>query len=293
MIVVRRIMMPMLLAIVLSTGAIAVAAPPKATSASGRILSKVGFDQKLNAPIDLDLHFVDSQGRQVKLGDYFGKKPVILTLGYYQCPMLCTLVFNGVVHSLQGLSFDAVKDYQWVVVSINPKETPQIAEKEKATYMARYAHGGAKDGWHFLVGDQQSIQKLADQVGFRYAYDPAIQQYAHPAGIMVLTPDGHVSRYFFGTQVKSGDLRLGLVEASGGKIGSPVDTLLLCCYRYDPTRGKYGFVIWGAIRIAAVLTVIALAALVGILIYRDRRRTRLQMQQAAGEAHPGAGEATP
>ena len=234
------------------------------------LLSQVGIDQKLNQQIPLDLNFRDEQGKTVKLGEYFGEKPVILSLVYYQCPMLCTQVLNAVERGLTNVTLDIGKQFQVVTVSIDPRETPELARTKKNMYVGLYGRAGAGEGWHFLTGDEAAIQQLAKAVGFRYAYDPQSGQFAHASGIMLLTPEGKISRYFYGVQYPSRDLRLGLVEASEGKIGTPVDQVLLYCFHYDPATGKYGMVIQNVIRLAGVLTVLIIGMMVFVLSRRDR-----------------------
>jgi protein SCO1/2 len=234
------------------------------------LLSQVGIDQKLNQQIPLDLNFRDEQGKTVKLAEYFGEKPVILSLVYYQCPMLCTQVLNAVERGLTNVSLDMGKQFQVVTVSIDPRETPELARTKKNLYVGLYGRAGASEGWHFLTGDEAAIQQLAKAVGFRYAYDPQSGQFAHASGIMLLTPEGKISRYFYGVQYPSRDLRLGLVEASEGKIGTPVDQVLLYCFHYDPATGKYGMVIQNVIRVAGVLTVLIIGMMVFVLSRRER-----------------------
>lgn len=236
------------------------------------------IDQKLDSQVPLGLAFRDEMGRTVRLGDYFGQKPVVLALVYYECPMLCTLVLNGMLTSFQQLPFDAGKQFEVVAVSINPKETPALAARKKEGYIAKYGRPGASEGWHFLTQSSDAandIHALADAVGFRYAYDERTAQYVHAAGIMVLTPQGRTSRYFYGIEYSPRDLRLGLVEASDNRIGSRVDQLLLLCYHYDPQKGKYGVVVQNVIRLAGGITVLALGALVAILLRRERRQRRV------------------
>ena len=248
-----------------------------AAAAEDRIppaLTGVGIDQKLNGQVPLDLTFRDETGRTVRLGDYFGRRPVILSLVYYECPMMCTLVLNGLVHTMREIPFTAGDQFDVVTVSFNPRDTPALAAAKKRTYLKSYGRAGAGKGWHFLTGDQASIQALTGAAGFRYAYDPVTQQYAHATTIMVLTPEGRLSRYFFGIEYPARDVRLSLVEASGNKIGSPVDQLLLFCYHYDPVAGKYGFAIMNAMRAAGVATALALGLLVFILFRRERHASR-------------------
>jgi protein SCO1/2 len=236
------------------------------------ILSKVGFEQRLNAQAPLDLPFRDEHGRQVRLGEYFGKKPVVLQLVYYKCPMLCTLALNGLLRTFRALPFTAGKEFTAVVVSINPEETPALAAAKKASYLEKYRRPGAEEGWHFLTGPQSSISALAEAVGFRYAYDPKSQQYAHTTGFLVLTPDGRIARYQYGVEYSAADLRLSLVEASNGKIGTPVDQVLLYCFHYDPAEGKYSAAIMNVLRLASAGVLMALVAFIALMIRRDRRR---------------------
>jgi protein SCO1/2 len=234
-------------------------------------LRGVGFDQRLDAQVPLGLVFRDEAERTVHLGDYFGAKPVILVLAYYKCPNLCTLVLTQLVESLRKISFDIGDQFEVVTVSIDPRETPVVAAAKKATYLARYGRTSAEAGWHFLTGDQPSIAALAQVIGFHYTYDAQLDQYMHPTGIMVLTPAGRIARYFYGIDYAPDDLRLGLVEASAGKIGSPVDQILLFCYHYDPATGKYDLLIRNILWVAVGVTVLALGAFVLGMRRRERR----------------------
>lgn len=242
----------------------------RAQTARPALLTDVGIDQKLNEQVPFNLSFRDDTGNPVRLREYFGEKPVILSLVYYDCPMLCTQVLNGLERSLQGISLDVGKQFDVVTLSINPRETPGLAAVKKRIYAGMYGRRLAEQGWHFLTGEEEAIKELARAVGFHYAYDPESGQYAHATAIMVLTPDGRLSRYFYGIQYPSRDLRLGLVEASAGKIGTPVDQLLLFCYHYDPATGKYGLVILNVVRAAGLATVLAIAGLVLVLFRRER-----------------------
>jgi protein SCO1/2 len=238
------------------------------------VASKIGFDQKLDAQVPLDIPLKDEAGRPVRLGDYFGERPVILTLVYHECPMLCNEVLNALTRGLKGLTFDVGDQFEVVTVSINPAETPELAAAKKAGYLRRYGRPGGASGWHFLTGDEGSIRRLAQSVGFRYVYMPESKQYAHAAGIVLLTPQGRVARYFFGISYAPRDLRLGLTEASAGKIGSPVEQMLLFCYRFDPTTGKYTFAIMNVLRLLATATALALGGYVATMLWRERRRAR-------------------
>jgi protein SCO1/2 len=235
-----------------------------------QLLRDVGIDQKLNGQVPLDLSFRDETGRSVRLEDYFGQRPVVLALVYFECPMLCTQVLNGLLRSLQNLNLDAGRQFEVLAVSINPRETPELAAAKQKTYVGLYGRPGASGGWHFLTGDEPAIERLAKSVGFRYAYDPVSGQYAHATAIMVLTPEGKISRYFYGIEYPARDLRLGLVEASAGRIGSPADQVLLFCYHYDPTTGKYGLVISNIVRAAGLATALALGIFMLVMFRRER-----------------------
>ena len=245
-------------------------------------LQNVGIEQRLNDQIPLDTHFRDEDGRDVELSQYFGQRPVILTLVYYQCPMLCTQILNGVDRSIKVLSFELGKDFEIVSVSINPRETPQLASEKKFQYLRTYSQPEAAAGWHFLTGSQESIERLADAVGYKYAYDPKTDLYAHASGIVVLTPGGKVSRYFYGIEYAPRDLRLGLVEASQNKIGSPVDKVLLYCFHYDPSTGKYSLLVLNLVRVGGILTILGVIAML-IIISRKRRQ---EMERRIVEGWP-------
>jgi protein SCO1 len=229
-------------------------------------LSHVGLAQKLNAQVPLGLAFRDEYGQAVHLSDYFKSgKPVILSLVYYQCPMLCTETLNGLSSSLRLLKFELGKDYNVVTVSFDPKETPEMALDKKRAYLQRYGHPDAQNGWHFLVGDEQNVHALTDAVGFYYQWDAESKQFAHASGIMLLTPDGHISQYLYGVDFSPKDLRLGLVEASQGRIGNLVDQVLLYCYHYDPRTGKYGAVVMNILKMAGTATILILGSLIVFL----------------------------
>ncbi len=239
------------------------------SSAQPQIFSSVGLDQHLNAQVPLDLTFRDEDGKQVKLRDYFGKRPVILTLVYYQCPMLCTQVLNGLTSSLNVLKFDAGKEFDIVTVSIDPRETPEMAKSKKGVYIGRYRRAGAQQGWHFLTGDQENIAKLASAVGFRYVFDAKTDQFAHASGIMVLTPDGKIAQYYYGIEYSPKDLRLAVIEASQEKIGNIVDEVVLYCYHYDPTSGHYTAMVVNVVRAAGVFTVVLLGGFIFLTVRRE------------------------
>lgn len=242
-------------------------------SARPGVLDQVRLEQRLGESIPLELGFVDTDGRDVRLGDYFDKpRPVLLTLVYYECPMLCNLVLNGLVRCLRALPFTPGEDFELVVVSIDPGETPEMATARRAHYLEFYARAESPEGWNFLCGDAEAVRRLADAVGFRYSYVEERDEYAHPAGIMLLTPEGRLSRYFYGSEYLPKDVRLGLVEASENRIGNAVDQVLLMCLQYDPKTGRYGFVILGALRIAGLATVIGIGVLIFLLLKRERRQ---------------------
>src|SRR5688572_19116770 len=222
------------------------------SSARPGLLSKIHIDQHLDKPLPLDLPFVDENGTQVRLGDYFGKRPVVMALAYYECPMLCTQVLNGLVTALGVLNFEPGREFEVVAVSFNPREGPGLASQKKANYLERYGRPHTAAGWHFLTGKEDSIKRLTDAIGFRYEFDPEIQQYAHGAGIEVLTPKGAISKYFYGIEFSARDIRLGLIEASEDRIGTPIDDVLLFCYHYDPATGKYGAAVLRMVRIAEI-----------------------------------------
>lgn len=235
------------------------------------LLRDVGIDQKMGGQVPLDLDFHDEQGNTVSLGQFIAGKPVVLALVYYQCPMLCTVLLNGVLDSLKQVSLDAGKQYQIVAVSIDPRDRPIEAKAKKLMYAGLYGRRDATSGWHFLTGDDPQIHALANSVGFRYAYDSLSGQYAHAAAIMILTGDGKVSRYLYGTSFTPRDLRLGLVDASSGHIGSAIDQVLLFCYHYDAITGRYAVVISRVIQIAGLFTILAIGALIFALVRQTPR----------------------
>jgi protein SCO1 len=245
--------------------------PMQSVGVRPELLKNVGIDQKLNQTIPLNLAFRDENGQTVQLAQFFAQKPVILTLVYYNCPMLCTQVLNGVESGLKELpTTDIGKQFEVVTISIDPTESHVLAKVKQEMYVGMYGRAGAAQGWHFLTGDEPQIKQLADAVGFRYAYDPDTKQFAHASAIMLLTPEGKISRYFYGIQYPSRELRLGLVEASEGKIGTPVDQVLLFCYHYDPKTGKYGLLISRVIQAGGALTVLILGIAMLILFRGER-----------------------
>lgn len=235
-------------------------------------VEEITFDQNLGAQIPLDLSFQDESGRNVQLSDYFGIKPVILLFAYYECPMLCPLVLQDLTHKLQDVNFTTGDQFEFVTISLDPGETPGLAAEKKAQYVEQYGRKGADGGWHFLTGQEGDIETLAQSVGIQYRYDESIDAYAHPSGVVILTPQGKISRYIFGLDYSARDLRLGLVEASNDEMGTPVDQLFLLCYQYDPVTGRYSLLINNILRIAASLTTLAVLSLVGWMLWRDRRQ---------------------
>jgi protein SCO1/2 len=247
-------------------------------------LREVRIEQKLDQQLPLDLVFRDESGQPVRLGQYFGQKPVVLAFVYYDCPMLCTQVLNAMVTSFRVLPFEIGKDYDVVTVSFDPRETNTLATAKKQVYMKylpERMRAGANSGWHFLTGDQKSITHLTDAVGFHYRYDEATKQFAHASGIMVTTPQGKLSRYFYGVDYPARDLRLGLIESSENKIGSPAEQLLLYCYHYDPATGRYGVAIMKVMRIAGVATLLGLAVMILLLKSRNPKLTEVKTGGAA------------
>ncbi|RMD89027.1 MAG: SCO family protein [Calditrichaeota bacterium] len=235
------------------------------------VLRDVKIVQKLNSQIPLELTFKDETGQTVRLQDYFGSKPVVLSLVYYECPNLCNMILNGVVRALRAISFDVGKEFNVLTISFDPDEGPQLAATKKQNYIKKYNRKGAEKGWHFLTGDQKAIAALTDAVGFQYKYIPSSDQFAHASGIMVLTPAGKVARYFYGVEYSPRDLKFSLMEASKEKIGSPVDQVLLYCFSYDPTTGKYGLVIMRVLRLAGIATVLILGSFMLVMLRREKK----------------------
>ena len=249
-----------------------------AQSYTENLQQRIGIDQKLGDQLPLDLPFVDSDGNPVHLRDYFGDKPIILSLVYFDCPMLCTQVINSLLRAMNVLSFGAGTEFDVLTISIDPGETPELANAKKIEYLKNYRGREGSTGWHFLTGDQQQIDQLAAAVGFRYEYDEPTDQYIHASGIMVLTPEGKLARYFYGIDYPPRDLRWGLVEAADGAIGNPVDQLLLLCYSYDPMTGKYGLYIRNSLRIGGLATILALGSFIVVMLRRERRGELQQPQ---------------
>jgi len=234
------------------------------------ILREVSIAQNLNSQISPQILFRDETGKHVRLGDFFGRKPIILSLVYFDCPALCTEVLNAELHTMKAMSIDLGKDFDAVTVSFEPKDTPELAKAKRDVYAGQYGRPGAAEHWHFLTGERPSIDTLTQAVGFHYAYDSASKQYAHAAAILVLTPQGRIARYFYGVQYPSRDFRLGLVEASNGKIGTPTDRALLYCYQYDPATGKYGLIVMNVVRAAGLFTVLVLGMFMFVMFRRER-----------------------
>jgi protein SCO1/2 len=268
----------------LLAGALLSGALPRASAdpALPPILKKVGFDQRLNETIPLETVFRDEQGREVKLGEYFGVQPVVLVMAYYRCPMLCTQVLNGLVEGLRESRLTIGQDFRVVTVSFDPSDSPKMAVAKKENYIRAYADSKAATDWHFLTGTQASIDRLAQAIGFRYAYDAPSDQYAHAAGIVVLTPTGRISRYFYDVHYSGRDLRLGLVEASQNRIGTAIDQVMLFCFHYDPTAGRYGAAIMNFVRAGGVLTMLGLVLFFALLRRGERRRNPAMLSVTPG-----------
>lgn len=235
------------------------------------VLEQVGIEQRLGEKLPLETPFRDELGRQVKLGDYFHKRPVILALVYYDCPMLCTQILNGLTGALAGTKFSAGKEFDVVAVSFDPRETPKLAGEKKQVYLDRYKRQGADQGFHFLTGTQESITALTQAAGFHYVWDEKTSQFAHGSAIMIVTPEGKMHRYFYGIEYAPKEIQFGVMEASQEKIGSVVDQMILYCYHYDPTTGKYGLVAMNLIRAGGVLTVLLLGTFMAVNFRRDAR----------------------
>lgn len=239
-------------------------------------LRKVAFEQRLGAQLPLDVAFKDESGRDVMVGDYCRRgKPIILVFGYFRCPMLCTEVANGLVRAMLDLELTVGADYDVITISFDPRDTPDMAAAKKKTYLERYGRQGAEAGWHFLTGSKEAIERVTGAAGFRFVYDAKYDQFAHASGLIVLTPQGKIARYFYDIHFRPRDLRLGLVEASGNQIGSPVDQVLLFCFHYDPTEGRYGVAVMNLVRLGGVLTLAGIGLLVFWLRRGDHRQARL------------------
>jgi protein SCO1 len=254
--------------------------PYEARAPSGlpKALNGVGIDQKLNQQLPLDLMFTDEKGERVKLGQFFGKKPVVLSLVYYQCPMLCNQVLNGMVTAFKVMAFKTGEDFEVVTISFDPRETPALAAAKKNTYvnyLPENKRASAANGWHFLTADEASIKQITETVGFRYHFDDATNQFVHASAIYVATPEGKLARYFYGIEYAPRDLRLGLIEAADNRIGTPVDQLMLYCFHYDPATGKYGAAIMNVMRLGGIATMLAIVGMFFVL----RRRAQGRVQE--------------
>ncbi len=261
-------------AIVLFASPAAAVAPGEvgaAANAQPKMLRDVAIEQKLDTQLPLHVPFRDETGKERPLGSFFRDKPVILALVYYECPMLCTLVLNGLTSALKTISLSVGQEFDIITVSFDPEEGPELAAAKKQNYLERYRRMSAESGWHFLTGEASSIDQLTEAVGFGYEYDPEIDEFAHGAAIVVLTPEGRIARYFYGVEYPPRDLRLGIVEAGQGTIGNAVDQLLLYCYRYDPATGAYTPIVMNIVRLGGAVTVIALAVSILVMWRRDRR----------------------
>jgi len=236
-------------------------------------LKEIAFDQKLGAQLPLDLPFTDETGKAVRLGEYFGQKPVLMLITYFNCTMLCPLLLDGLVRALRPISFDIGQQFTVLTVSINPRETPAIAASRKELYVQRYGRPGADRGWHFLTGTADAIAGLTQPIGFRFVYDKKKDEYAHASGIVIFTPEGKAARYLYGVEYSPRDMRLALIEAASGTIGNPVDQIMLYCFHYDPLTGKYGVVIMNVLRLAGSATVAVLGTFMFVMFRRDRRKS--------------------
>lgn len=263
-----KALLPLLSALLLCTATL----QARDTEKQNKVIDKVGFTQNLNEQLPLDATFLDEAGQTVTLGQYFKRKPVLLNFVYFKCPMLCTEVLNGVIRGLRGMSLSVGKDFNVVTISIDPREGPQLAAAKKRLYWERYNRkNGDPADWAFLTGQEASIKRVADAAGFHYAYDREIDEYAHASGIVIVTPQGVISRYYYGVEYPERELRLSLVEASSGHIGTAVDRFLLYCYRYDPETGRYGVLIMRILRVASACTAALLLTFVVVMIRRERK----------------------
>jgi protein SCO1/2 len=255
------------------TGIVASNVPPQ--------FKAVTFAQRLNTRLPLELPFRDETGKTVALGDYFGKRPVVLAFVYYQCPMLCAQTMNGISSALKVLRFNVGQEFDVVLVSFDPRDTPEAANAKKRAHLIHWKSEDEAAGWHFLTGDEASIRAVTSAAGFTYEWDEKTGQFAHVSGLLTATPDGRLSRYFYGVEYSPKDLRMALVESGEGKIGSPVEELLLYCFQYDPTTGKYGLVVMNLVRLGGVLTVALMAGFVLLVRRRDSRGPRNTVERHA------------
>jgi protein SCO1/2 len=253
------------------------ARPTAPAAARPAILDRIGYDQRLGDTVPSDIVLRDESGRDVRLGDLLGKRPVVLTLVYYECPMLCTLTLNGLSGALKTLDFDIGREFDVVTVSFDAREKAPLAAAKKKAYLARYGRAGAEQGWHFLTGDEAQIARLTAAVGFRYAWDEKTRQFAHPSGVVLLTADGRIARYLYGIEYAPKDLRMGLMEAAERRIGTALDHAMLFCYQYDPATGRYGLLTLRLIRGGGVLTVLGIG---GFIVAMRRKELAMQRAQA-------------
>ena len=264
--------------LIMSLGCIAsMSTTAAAQSTVGGVVSQVGFDQKLGVQLPLDLSFRDETGRELRLAELFGQRPVILAPVYYRCPLLCNQLLNGLTRSLKPVALGAGKDFDVVAFSINPDETPEVARPKKGAYLEQYDRPGSESGWHFLTGDATSIKGLAEAIGFRYTFNPVTKLYAHAAGVVIMTPDGHIARYFYGIDFPPKELESELERARAGRIGTPIGRLLLLCYDYDAATGKYTLSILLLIRIMGTTTAVALAGFMFVMFRREGRQRRMNL----------------
>ena len=246
-----------------STGIVASNVPPQ--------FKEVTFAQRLNERLPLDAQFKDEAGRTVTLGDYFGRKPVILAFVYYQCPMLCSQVMNGISSALKVVPFTPGEEFDVVLISFDPRDTPEAANAKKRAHLAHWSTGSTAHGWHFLTGDEETIGRVTSAAGFTYTWDQKTGQFAHVSGVLAVTPDGRLSRYFYGVEYSPKELRMAIVESSEGRVGSPVEELLLYCFQYDPTTGRYGLVVMNLVRLGGLLTLAGILTFVFVMRRRDPR----------------------
>lgn len=286
---IRSIFLAVVAAALLCPASVAqITGPPDTKRVKPPALQDVGIDQRLNEQVPLDAQFKDEQGTTVKLGDYFHSgKPVVINLVYYECPMLCGEVLHGLSAALKVLKFTPGQEFEVVTLSIDPREGPDLARQKKETYINRLGRPEAAKGWHFLTGDKTQIDRVADAIGWHYQYDPKTDQYAHAAGITLVTPTGRIAQYYYGVEYSAKDLRLGIVEASQNKIGTLADQVLLYCYHYDPRTGKYGPVVTNIVRLAGVATILIMGSFLVVMFRREGQQNR----QLSAESDKGQGRA--
>lgn len=245
-------------------------------------LAEVTFEQRLNTPLPLDARFRDERGQSVAFGDFFGRKPVVLAFVYYQCPMLCTQIFNGVAGALKAVPFRVGQDFDVVFVSFDPRDTPEGAAAKKAALLADYKQEATAAGWHFLTGDEASIRRVTDAAGFSYRWEEQSQQFAHVSGVLVATPEGRLSRYFYGVEFSPKELRMALTESSQGKVGSLVEQLLLYCYHYNPSTGRYGAITMNLVRLGGAFTVMLVGGFIWLMRRKEIANPPIANQSATG-----------